>query len=215
MRKYPPDTILGAGLGFLFGTLLGALGLLNDALIWLTVALGLGVLLLNISFHHGPGDSFKTAVYAGVVGIVGSMLAVCTFFGVVFGAFFLVDCLFSLPPWSSYWARYPVSREYLLKGCGTVLVLWVLGWLFRDRISTTANNVIEHIAVALLIGLCGFAVTGIALVPLLVVIIPLDLLHVSLPSGLMGGISGSILGMFFGIVLGAVAPLFGEILRGI
>ena len=210
--SFRPTLILGAVLGSILGAVLGVLGLLSDVRSCGPVMLVASLFLLETSHPHRIAESVIVIIAKGLVRIVGAILALSVFFGGLFGTAYLVGMLLTLPTWSGYWERYPVTRDYLWESLITVILLIALQWFFRDRDSPFIMHLLGISALSWMFGIVGFVVAGITFLPFLPVVITLEMYRMTLPTGLLGGVIGGLLGGGYGTLLGLVALFTNSVL---
>jgi hypothetical protein len=164
------EMIIGATLGLVGGIVLASGGWIRD-LDWnYAAAAALGLYLVPVSYLSEEGP--VRALAFGLAGIVGGAVALALFFALpvaVFGGILLV---MDLPPWGEHWDRYPDTGQYVAEGVGTVIILSVIGWVFKDRAGRLAGAAVTVLAVCLVGALVAVFACGAAVVPLLPLIIP-------------------------------------------
>jgi hypothetical protein len=209
--EYPEDDfrskmILGAALGIILGALLGASGLFSDVLLIGAALLVVSLFLLETCQPRQAAESWIRIIFKGLFRIIGAILALGIFFGLLFGTAYLIGLVFDLPAWGGYWQRYPVTRGYLLEGFTTFILIIVLRWVFSDRDLPFIEYLVSIFAFSWMFGMIATLVVGITTLPFIFMSIPLAFFNIPpLPAGLPGAVIGGLLGGIFGAALGFVA----------
>lgn len=216
--EYPEDDfrskmILGAALGIILGALLGASGLFSDLLLIGSALLALSLFLLEACQPRQAAESWIRIIFKGLFRIIGAILALGIFFGLLFGTAYLIGLVFDLPAWGGYWERYSVTRDYLLGGLTTFILIIFLQWIFSDRYLPFIDHLVSIFAFLWMFGMIAILVVGLTTLPFIFMSIPLAFFDVpSLPTGLPGAVIGCPLGGIFGAVLGFVASFIYSVL---
>ena len=195
---------VGGVLGAISGGVLGALDLIHP---WAWAILFLGMYLLAFSFLDGSSTTTRElagALSKALAGVAGGVLGLALLFSVPLGVLFALDAAFSLPPWGGWWDRYPNTAQYLVEAVGTLIVVGLAGSVLKPLFDESDAPWLDWLAAGIVGGLAGGAISALAVVPLLPVILPVGLLD-AWPGGALGALVGGLLGGAYGTLVGGLA----------
>jgi len=194
-----PKIFLGVMLGIILGA---AIGYWGDFRFSPLAMIGASLILLETYRSPGASESYIVIIIGSFFRIIGALMALGIFFGVIFGAAYFVDKFFDLPFWSGHWERFSITRDYLLQGIATVILLVAIQWFFREGTLNFISFIMTSLTFSWMRGIAGVMVVGITSLPLFLIFGLFGPFHIQIstePPGIV--LIGALVGGCYGALL--------------